>query len=369
MHVFEQESGRLVVREQSGIVFFLIVVQMDGAVSLSGRSSVHHEDKQYYSDNKQRHSSNDTSNEWRVDRLFRRLVTWDHALVHALSAPTLQGNAFVPEDVRYEIVHVRLLKLAPVFLRAAFGGDCCESGRTNNGLIQEVSKVDTVLRTTKHATGHAFALDVLAVVFGGVSVLLDIHFPVASIECAVKALFLIHPELEVAVLPFSVAAERRLRDFSLQLIQDFAVRDVAHLEVLFHHQATVVANGLVVLFGRQELRTHVIRFADITINAFPALFAFAFGCVSRESIVAIRQGTTCRSTAILAAKAWRAGTSPTTLGAVGELHALEAVHVAIETWRAILGSLLAQSEEVLLQEELIAGGVRLEGLRASYGGP
>ena len=104
--VFEVETGGLVIGEQSSVQIVLVVGEVDGTVlCLSAREEPDNEDD---SDNKQSTTSNDASDQRRVDLLDRSLVTRDVCDVQTLSRVALESDAVVAEDVGNEVVHGRL---------------------------------------------------------------------------------------------------------------------------------------------------------------------------------------------------------------------------------------------------------------------
>lgn len=89
---------------------------------------------------------------------------------------------------------------------------------------------------------------------------------------------MIDPELEVAGSLVGIAAECGLWLLLLQLIQDLPVRNVAHLVVLFDHQAPLVAHSTLTV--RHHGIAPLIGGAYIAVDPLPAFFTIAIRALS-----------------------------------------------------------------------------------------
>lgn len=142
--------------------------------------------------------------------------------------------------------------------------------------------------------------------------------------------------LEVALFAIGVAGKGGLWLLLLELIENLAVGDVAHLVVLVDDQALAVTNATLAL-GHHGI-TGVVCLADVAVYALPALFTLAVMALARQSVVSVGQRATQRLGAVLTAKAGGTCAFAARLGAVGVLVALEAVQVAIKAWWAVVRS-------------------------------
>jgi hypothetical protein len=79
------------------------------------------------------------------------------------------------------------------------------------------------------------------------------------------------------------AGKRSLRDLPVEHLQNLRVRHVAHLVVLLNDLAVLVANTIVARLHKSV--AGLILEADITVNAAPALVAFACVALSQWSFV------------------------------------------------------------------------------------
>ena len=113
----------------------------------------------------------------------------------------------------------------------------------------------------------------IALVFGSVPVVLALEIERAVGQAAEERLFLACPELKVACGIWLVAGERDLWFLVFELIDDLAVRHIAHLVVLFDQLGFLEAHAPSLL--RHECIAGLIRLADIAVEPRPALIAFA----------------------------------------------------------------------------------------------
>jgi hypothetical protein len=93
--------------------------------------------------------------------------------------------------------------------------------------------------------------------------------------------------LEVASLVFSVAGECDLRLLLLQLIENFAICDIANLVILVDHETLFVADTSF-SFGHQSV-TSLACGANIAVDALPALLTVTVLVLSRRSVCSIAQ--------------------------------------------------------------------------------
>lgn len=149
--------------------------------------------------------------------------------------------------------------------------------------------------------------------------------------------------LEVALFCFRVAREGPLRFLVLELIEDLPVGDIAHLEVLLDQLAFLVAHAALPI-GHHSIAS-VVCFADVAVETRPAVSTLAIPVASSWcSVLALWQRATQWLRAVLSSKPWRTAASSTGLGALSELMALEVVEVAVEAWRAPIGSIAVYRE-------------------------
>jgi hypothetical protein len=107
--------------------------------------------------------------------------------------------------------------------------------------------------------------------------------------------------LEGALFAVGVAGEGGLGLLLLELIENLAVGDVAHLVVLIDDQALAVTDATLAL-GHHGV-AGVVCLANIAVYTLPALFALAVVALARQSVMSIGQRTTQRLRAVLTAEA------------------------------------------------------------------
>jgi hypothetical protein len=78
----------------------------------------------------------------------------------------------------------------------------------------------------------------------------------------------------------------------LERVENLAVCNVAHLEVLIDGQTFAIADATLAL--RHHGVTSVIRLADVAVYTLPAFFTFTVVTLTRQSVVAIGQRATQR---------------------------------------------------------------------------
>jgi hypothetical protein len=98
--------------------------------------------------------------------------------------------------------------------------------------------------------------------------------------------------LEVALFAVGVAGEGGLRLLLLERIEDLAVGDVAHLEVLIDDQTLAITDATLAL--RHHGIAGVVCLARVAVYTLPALFTLAIVALARKSVVAVGQRTTQR---------------------------------------------------------------------------
>jgi hypothetical protein len=240
-------------------------------------------------------------------------------------------------------------------VRAAVVANRAEACRAFNLLIQEVADVNTAVFSAKEPVRDTGTLDVLTLVAGCILRVRCLGGPLAIVQATVKALPLVDPELEVTLVSFSIATECRLCLLILELINDLAIRDVAHLVVLLHDQSFAVADAIFSI--RHHGITCVVRLANIAIYPLPSFGAFALLPLSWKPVLAFWKGSTQWLAAVFSAKTRRAGALAAAASTVGELKTREVVKVAVETRRAIGrpvavdGEIGIGGEEVLCSDE------------------
>lgn len=74
----------------------------------------------------------------------------------------------------------------------------------------------------------------------------------------------------------------------LQLIQNLPVGDIAHLVVLFHDDARLIANA-VFIFGHHSIAS-LVRFADIAVETTPAVCTFAVIAFPHRPVLTLSKG-------------------------------------------------------------------------------
>jgi hypothetical protein len=164
--------------------------------------------------------------------------------------------------------------------------------------------------------------------------------------------------LEVALFGFLIAGEGRLRLLVLELVKNLSVGDVAHLVVLLDKLSVFVAHAIFAL-GHHSI-AGVVCFADVAVDAFPSLVAFA-GLVPfpRYSVLPIREGAAKGLGTVFSSEARRAVAFAICLAAFGILMALKVVKVAVEAGRAAIGAIAVYGEEGFGRECLIGRGVAI----------
>src|ERR1700758_908492 len=88
---------------------------------------------------------------------------------------------------------------------------------------------------------------------------------------------------------FSVAGECDLWLLLLQLIENFAVCDIANLIILMDHETLFVADTS--FSFRHQSVTCLACGANIAVDALPALLAVTVSVLSRRSVCSIGQGS------------------------------------------------------------------------------
>jgi hypothetical protein len=160
--------------------------------------------------------------------------------------------------------------------------------------------------------------------------------------------------LEVALARLLVAREGRLRLLVLELVEDLAVRDVTHLEVLMHELAVLEANTALAI-GHQSI-TGLIGLAHIAVDALPPVFAItrlrtASGC----SIAPVGERIAEGFRAILAPKAWGTYALAVRFAAFGKLLTSKILEVAVEARRASIWPVVHDREERCFRQ--LYGGI------------
>jgi len=175
-------------------------------------------------------------------------------------------------------------------------------------------------------------MDMLAVILGNVAIIRAFNARAASVQRTVEALLLIDPELKTTLFPLVITAERHLWYLFLQLIQDLAIGDIAHLMVLFHYQAILVADCVVGLTNRHQRSTCLVRLTDIAIYAFPPVFTLALLALPRRAICSISQRAAEDFATVLATEARRTIAFAAAFCTVRILIAAEVISVTVEAW-------------------------------------
>jgi hypothetical protein len=96
--------------------------------------------------------------------------------------------------------------------------------------------------------------------------------------------------LEIALFAVGIAGEGGLGFLLLELIEDLAVGDVAHLVVLIDYQALTITDATLAL--RHHGVAGVICLADVAVYTLPALLTLAVVALARQSVVSIGQRAT-----------------------------------------------------------------------------
>jgi hypothetical protein len=84
---------------------------------------------------------------------------------------------------------------------------------------------------------------------------------------------MLDPKLKGTILLLSVARKRGMRLSRIQRFHNLLIRDVTHLVILIHHQASLVAHTTFAF--RHEHVAYIVSIAYIAVHTTPALFAFA----------------------------------------------------------------------------------------------
>jgi hypothetical protein len=92
-----------------------------------------------------------------------------------------------------------------------------------------------------------------------------------------------------------------LRLLLLELIENLAVGNVAHLVVLIDDQTLAITDATVAF--RHHGVTGIVCLADIAVYTFPAVVALAVVALTRQSVVTFGQRTTQRLRAVLTTEA------------------------------------------------------------------
>ena len=214
------------------------------------------------------------SNKKRVVRRGGSRVSRNLCIVETLSGVAVERDGLVSKHVVDELVHGRLLE------RATLARDTVEAPWTFDFLCQKVVDIDRTIFPTQEASRNTGALDLLTPVIGLIRIVRVFPLPRALSKVAVKRLNAIDPKLELAGAHGSIAdivatlqgleegmsplgramsrssevggwfigrtGKGHLRRFVVRDgVDDFAVGDVAHLEVLFHRETTLVAGHVV----------------------------------------------------------------------------------------------------------------------------
>jgi hypothetical protein len=91
-------------------------------------------------------------------------------------------------------------------------------------------------------------------------------------------------------LPIGIARKGSLGLLLLERVENLAVGDVAHLEVLIDDQTFAITDATLSL--RHHGITSVIRLAHVAVYTLPAFFTLAVVTLTRQSVVSIGQGAT-----------------------------------------------------------------------------
>lgn len=106
--------------------------------------------------------------------------------------------------------------------------------------------------------------------------------------------------LKIAFFLLGIARKGYLRFLLLQLVDDLPVGDIAHLVVLFHDDALLVANAILPL--RHQGIACIVCLTNIAVNAAPALCTVARIPFSHRPILALSEGATQGFGAVIAPK-------------------------------------------------------------------
>lgn len=130
----------------------------------------------------------------------------------------------------------------------------------------------------------------------------------------------------------------------LELVEDFPVRNIAHLEVLLDELSLLEAHASLPI--RHHRIASVVRLAHIAVYSTPSIFALTRLIPSSWcSVSAVRQRATERLRAIFAPETRRTNAFSVRLAAGRILLALEVLEVAVEAGRTAIGSVSVYGEE------------------------
>ena len=142
----------------------------------------------------------------------------------------------------------------------------------------------------------------LALIFGGVPVVVVMSFPRARVQCTIERFFLVDPELKIASCFICVAGKSYLWYPRRNLLQNGLICDITHLKVLLDHKALLITHTTF-SFGHQGIAS-LVRAADVAIDTFPALIAVAGITLSRRAVLTICERPTQRGRAVVSSEAW-----------------------------------------------------------------
>jgi hypothetical protein len=108
--------------------------------------------------------------------------------------------------------------------------------------------------------------------------------------CSWEILFISEPTLKVASFLISIAGESDLGSPPLEDINNFSVRDVAHLVVLMYYFPILIAYASLLL-GHESIAC-VVFSTYVAINTCPAIVAFTIVPTSHRTVLSISQGPT-----------------------------------------------------------------------------
>jgi hypothetical protein len=150
--------------------------------------------------------------------------------------------------------------------------------------------------------------------------------------------------LEVAFGRLFVTREGRLRLLVLELVENLAVRNVTHLEILLDELAILEADAAFVV--RKQDIASLVGLAHITVDALPPLFTITrLRTPSRCSILPVGERIAERLRAIFTPEARGACAFAVGFAAFGELLAGKILEVAVEAWRASVWPIIHDGEE------------------------
>lgn len=140
--------------------------------------------------------------------------------------------------------------------------------------------------------------------------------------------------LKVASGVLCITRKGDLRLLLFQLIQDLPIGDIAHLMILFHHDALLVACSILV-FWHQGIAS-AVGLTDVAVQAAPALLAVAVIALSHGSVFSLSERPAQRFGTIITAKTSRARAFPIVFVAAPKLGTLKSFEVAIKArWTVI----------------------------------